>query len=103
MIASTQPEVSANPSHVGDPMAKRLIVCCDGTWNRPDELDNGHPAPTNVSKLANTILPADANRMPQVIYYHTGVGSDGDVIDHVAGGAFGVGIDRIIEDCYRVL
>jgi hypothetical protein len=25
-----------------------LIVCCDGTWNTPDEMDGGMPAPTNL-------------------------------------------------------
>ena len=28
-----------------------LVVCCDGTWNTPDDLDDGLPAPTNVLKL----------------------------------------------------
>ena len=31
---------------------KRLVVCCDGTWNRPDHIDRGVAAPTNVAKLA---------------------------------------------------
>ena len=41
-------------------MPKRLIVCCDGTWNRPDELNDGVPAPTNVSKLALAVAREDA-------------------------------------------
>lgn len=31
---------------------KRLINCCDGTWNRPDYVDRGVAAPTNVAKIA---------------------------------------------------
>ncbi len=30
---------------------KHLIVCCDGTWNNPEQEENGVPAPTNVFKL----------------------------------------------------
>jgi uncharacterized protein (DUF2235 family) len=85
------------------PTQKRIVLCSDGTWNRPDELDNGSPAPTNVYKLACAISREDSRGMPQVVYYHTGVGAEGNIIDHVVGGAFGDGIDRIIEDGYRFL
>src|SRR5205807_2661091 len=27
---------------------RRLVVCCDGTWNTPDHVDAGARAPTNV-------------------------------------------------------
>lgn len=30
-----------------------IIVCCDGTWNTPNDLENGVPSPTNVVKLYN--------------------------------------------------
>ncbi len=33
-------------------MSKRLVLCCDGTWNTPDQESGGHPCPTNVTKLA---------------------------------------------------
>jgi uncharacterized protein (DUF2235 family) len=83
------------------PTKKRIVLCTDGTWNRPDELDRGVPAPTNVSKLACAIAREDASGVPQIVYYHSGVGSEGNILDHVVGGAFGVGVDRIIEDNYR--
>ena len=41
-------------------MVKRLIVCCDGTWNTADQAISGHPSPTNVTKLALSIAPEDA-------------------------------------------
>ena len=34
---------------------KRLVVCCDGTWNRPDHIDRGVAETTNVSKLAISV------------------------------------------------
>jgi len=27
---------------------KRLILCCDGTWNSADQENDGVPCPTNV-------------------------------------------------------
>ncbi len=33
-------------------MPKRLIVCCDGTWNTADQAIAGRPCPTNITKLA---------------------------------------------------
>ena len=35
----------------GAVVPKRLIVCCDGTWNTADQAISGHPSPTNVTKL----------------------------------------------------
>ncbi|HHT0124948.1 TPA: hypothetical protein ACTW2L_002533 [Raoultella planticola] len=32
-----------------------LLVFCDGTWNTPQQLDDGKPAPTNVVKLRNAV------------------------------------------------
>ena len=39
---------------------RRLIVCADGTWNRPDEAKEGVETPTNVVKLARALgVPTD--------------------------------------------
>ena len=56
---------------------KRLIVCCDGTWNNPAKEDNGIPAPTNVFKMYNALADHDArSAVEQHKYYHPGVGGD---------------------------
>ncbi|HEY2760558.1 MAG TPA: DUF2235 domain-containing protein [Pirellulales bacterium] len=36
---------------------KRIVICCDGTWNTPKQVDEGVPAPTNVFKITKLILP----------------------------------------------
>jgi uncharacterized protein (DUF2235 family) len=54
---------------------KRLIICCDGTWNRADQESNGEPCPTNVVKLAFRVAKRDDDGTPQVIYYDHGVGT----------------------------
>ena len=46
---------------------KRLVVCCDGTWNRPDQKH-----PTNVVKMSRAIAPSGADGIPQVVFYDRG-------------------------------
>jgi len=85
-------------------MKKRLIVCCDGTWNTPEQEDNGIPAPTNVFKIFNAIAEYDVEaNIEQKKYYHPGVGSDGGWIDSALGGAIGAGISRNIQSAYHWL
>jgi uncharacterized protein (DUF2235 family) len=42
---------------------KRLIVCCDGTWQ-----DLSASYPTNVVKMAQIIQPIASDGIPQVVY-----------------------------------
>jgi uncharacterized protein (DUF2235 family) len=80
---------------------KRLAVFCDGTWNQPDHLDRGVPAPTNVSKLADALAPTDAGDNRQVPHYEAGVGTRR--WERIRGGGFGVGLSRNVQDCYAFL
>lgn len=80
----------------------RLIVCCDGTWNTPDQREDGAPSPTNVVKFFNALAP-DANGEEQRRYYHPGVGTDGSWWDRLAGGGLGEGLDRNVQSGYRWL
>ncbi|MCF2150428.1 DUF2235 domain-containing protein [Desmonostoc muscorum LEGE 12446] len=78
---------------------KRLIVCCDGTWN---ELTSYYP--TNVVKFARSVKYTAADQTPQLVFYLSGCGTENDhLIDRIGGGAFGWGIDEIIQDAYRLL
>jgi uncharacterized protein (DUF2235 family) len=72
---------------------KRIVVCCDGTWNRPDA-----ESPTNVAKMALAVADTDGET-PQLVLYHRGVGTGR--FDRVRGGAFGWGLSRNVRDCYR--
>lgn len=75
---------------------KRIVVCCDGTWNKPDQ-----PHPTNVVKVAVTLKMADADGIEQLLFYDQGVGTG--TLDRIRGGAFGVGLSRNIQEAYRFL
>jgi hypothetical protein len=80
---------------------KRLVVCCDGTWNTADQAISGHPSPTNVTKLALALAAEDAAGARQCVYYHPGVGTSR--WERLSGGAFGVGLSRNVLDGYRFL
>jgi uncharacterized protein (DUF2235 family) len=78
---------------------KRLIVCCDGTWNRPDHIDHGVAAPTNVAKLSMALAELDSEGHAQRLHYQPGVGTRR--WEHLLGGGFGVGLSRNVQECYR--
>ena len=82
-------------------MAKRLVVCCDGTWNTPDQKIGTVARPTNVTKLALSISSSDAEGTRQCAYYHPGVGTSR--WDHIRGGAFGTGLSANVLDAYQFL
>ena len=81
---------------------KRLVLCCDGTWNSADkEDDHGNPCVTNVVELAFRVAKRDGDTL-QILYYDQGVGT-GNFVDHLFGGAFGDGLIDNIYDGYRFL
>jgi uncharacterized protein (DUF2235 family) len=83
-------------------MKKRLILCCDGTWNSADQESNGHPCPTNVIKIAYRLCKHTADGTAQIIYYDQGVGT-GNWLDRIEGGASGLGLEQNIHDAYIFL
>lgn len=110
---------------------KRLIVCCDGTWQSQD-----NEVATNVLKIAQAVSTKDKNEIDQTLYYDQGIGAvpdyknreedrewndfflkTDDVIDETIiaakrmvyhaqrmfGGIFGLGIEEKIEEAYIFL
>lgn len=81
---------------------KRIVMCCDGTWNRADQQSNGISCPTNVVKLAYRVAKCDPTGVTQLVFYDQGVGT-GNTLDRLTGGAFGSGLLDNILDGYRFL
>jgi uncharacterized protein (DUF2235 family) len=82
-------------------MAKSLVVCCDGTWNTPDQSSDGKPCATNVTKVARAVARQDSAGRAQLLYYHRGVGSSRG--ERLRGGAFGFGLSRDVQRAYRFI
>jgi uncharacterized protein (DUF2235 family) len=77
-------------------MSKRLVMCCDGTWNRANQ-----PSPTNVWRVWHAIAEKDHVGIEQRPYYHDGVGVKR--WEHIRGGAFGFGLSRNVRETYRFI
>ncbi|MEZ0581008.1 DUF2235 domain-containing protein [Nocardioides sp. MH1] len=79
---------------------KRLVVCCDGTWNKPD-----NETITNIEKIARTVQtdPGASGPADQLVYYVSGVGAGSYRADKILGGAFGFGLYHNVVACYRFL
>ncbi|WP_018861498.1 MULTISPECIES: DUF2235 domain-containing protein [unclassified Thioalkalivibrio] len=80
-------------------MTRRIVICADGTWNRPEE-DVESDVPTNVLRLARAVAPVDAAGDTQQVFYDWGVGS---YHARVSGGVIGRGIHKNITDAYRYI
>jgi uncharacterized protein (DUF2235 family) len=68
---------------------KKIVYCADGTWD-------GKSNATNVFKLFSALL-VTSGQMP---FYDSGVGADGNPLEKLVGGAFGVGLFQKIKDGY---
>jgi uncharacterized protein (DUF2235 family) len=82
-------------------MSKRLVLCCDGTWNTPDQESGGRLCPTNVTKLALGVAGTANDGKEQRVFYHRGVGTSR--WERLRGGAFGFGLSRNVKDTYRFI
>lgn len=82
-------------------LQKRLIICCDGTWN--NGLNSDPDQVTNVLKLARCIFPEDRRTfppVPQLVYYQAGIGTTEISALNLAQGATGTGISSKIREAY---
>lgn len=98
---------------------KRLVICADGTWNTPDQKDEGKPAPTNVWKMHEAVRKVSAapDGVKQISHYEPGVGAYPKGWAGIAmrarmlftrknrqgslyQGITGEGLDDIIKSCY---
>ena len=98
-------------------MARRLVLCLDGTWNSTyagERREDGHMVlkPSNTLKLARAVCPRDGND-EQLTYYDTGLGSLGvypgaasyvlTKADKLLGGLWGAGFEANVEDALHFL
>ena len=60
---------------------KRLIVCCDGTWQSSDKPGVKENVESNVTRLCRALkderyVDSENQEIQQVVYYQSGVGTD---------------------------
>lgn len=74
---------------------KRLVLCCDGTWNKA----LGGADSTNVWKLRRALAPTGPDGVEQRPYYHAGVGTAR--FTRYSGGALGFGLRKNLLHAYE--
>ncbi|WGF87663.1 DUF2235 domain-containing protein [Marinivivus vitaminiproducens] len=107
---------------------KRLIVCCDGTWNEPVDETNviyGAAKAILCTNGEGVSKSAVAPKVEQIVYYDTGVGTkekrrtwkeslstweaakdlltENDWVRMLLGGATGLGLSENVQEAYRFL
>ena len=100
-VLAQRPRVNPQPDPDRPRGARRLVICCDGTWNWPNPKRE-----TNVVRLLRAIKPEAQSRsgekIPQIIHYHLGVGT-GNFVDRIVGGGAGIGLSNSVKACYGFL
>ncbi|KAL3471500.1 hypothetical protein BJX99DRAFT_266725 [Aspergillus californicus] len=87
-------------------MTKRLIICCDGTWQ--DATADSSQPPSNVTRLSRALSrtaiveeDGETREIPQIVYYQKGVGTG--LGDKYFGGVTGVGLSANVRAAYGFL
>ncbi|KAH7883544.1 hypothetical protein F5I97DRAFT_1893739 [Phlebopus sp. FC_14] len=110
------PDVSAIPldlvraateplSHVAPKIKKRIIVCCDGTW-QDGVIVKERWKYTNVLKLSRALEHVDQRSsipVPQIVFYQTGVGSSPNFYSEYIQGAIGTSLVEKVEEAYAFI
>ena len=90
-------------------MCKHLVICTDGTWNRPDQKDRDRVVPTNVAEVARAVsgkaleLPDRTAEISQLVYYDTGVGTGVGLVRKCLEGISGFGFRKKVIHGYQAI
>ncbi|KAF2838110.1 hypothetical protein M501DRAFT_992982 [Patellaria atrata CBS 101060] len=90
------------------PQPKRIIICCDGTWQSAVSLDPSQGCPSNVARISRIIAKAGVDQSgkewQQVVYYDAGVGS-GAITEYEKKrqGGLGIGLLENVIEAYNFI
>lgn len=82
---------------------KRIIICCDGTWQ--SAVSGLKNSPSNVTRIARTLerigVDKDGKTWDQVVFYDSGVGTTSSKIGKMHEGAIGAGLEGNVIEAYN--
>ncbi|KAF5024152.1 hypothetical protein F66182_3787 [Fusarium sp. NRRL 66182] len=87
---------------------KRIVVCCDGTWQSATTIDPKKGCPSNVARISRVLAKAGLDRdnkeWQQLVYYDAGVGT-GDITNAEATrqGSQGLGLLENVLEAYNFI
>jgi uncharacterized protein (DUF2235 family) len=59
--------------------------------------------PSNVTRISRALRRVGLDGKPQIIYYHSGVGTGSSTVDTITGGLLGTGISENIREVYSFI
>ncbi|KAF3805685.1 hypothetical protein GCG54_00005047 [Colletotrichum gloeosporioides] len=85
---------------------KRIVICCDGTWQSSTTGEKN--IPSNVTRLARSISRTgespDGRIFQQLVYYSSGIGTgDLSFLEKERQGGFGVGLSGDVVEAYNFI
>ncbi|QRW06366.1 choline transport protein [Ceratobasidium sp. AG-Ba] len=84
---------------------KRIIVCCDGTWQ--DGIIRSQTwMYSNVLKLARCLNHDDERYdppIPQIVFYQAGIGSEQNIYSRYVDGATGASLAEKVQEAYAFI
>jgi hypothetical protein len=113
-MSSDQQELSNDPggqeayvdTSIPDPAPKRLIICCDGTWQ--SSVSGLKNVPSNVTRIARSLAhsgrDAKGKVWQQLVHYDAGIGT-GDLSKQEKDrqGGFGIGFVGNVIEAYNFI
>ncbi|KAJ5214920.1 hypothetical protein N7468_010599 [Penicillium chermesinum] len=85
------------------PIKKRIIICCDGTWQ--SAVSGKKNVPSNVTRLCRALNSTGTDKKnekwQQVVWYDSGVGTTALAIGDAIEGATGVGLEGNVIEAYN--
>ncbi|KAI8624359.1 hypothetical protein F5Y19DRAFT_319189 [Xylariaceae sp. FL1651] len=82
---------------------KRIIICCDGTWQ--SAVSGEENSPSNVTRLARSLqriaTDDDGKKWQQIVWYDSGVGTTSGWLGKKYEGALGAGLESNVIEAYN--
>lgn len=84
---------------------KRIIICCDGTWQ--SSVSNVNNVPSNVTRLARYLTKVgrdnDGNEWEQLVFYDAGIGTGVSALEAKREGGTGSGFVGNVIEAYNFI
>lgn len=100
-----EPVAYQQSSMKGPNVTKRIVVCCDGTWQDGLVVSQRWKY-TNVLRLARILNHTDERyspHIPQVVFYQSGVGTWGDKVIEQLDGIVGASLADKVQEGYAFI
>ncbi|KAJ5582992.1 hypothetical protein N7535_001612 [Penicillium sp. DV-2018c] len=85
------------------PIRKRIIICCDGTWQ--SAVSGKKNIPSNVTRLCRALnsvgTDEEGNQWQQIVWYDSGIGTTSGALGQKIEGAIGLGIEGNVVEAYN--